>query len=402
MSKYTLESYIETAKEKWGDRFTYEDTKYSNSYHKISARCVKHDEVFTVDPISFIRKTHTGNFCSQCKSKNKKMTHDEFMEKIDKYSVMYDLSEVKFTTTRNKVILNCPLHGKFEKEARYLSCKGIRSHCPKCNEDNNKAPLKIIEQAEEAVFYKIIFEHLPSKLRFLKIGITSKTSDIRYKGSQYKDFTMEIIEEVFDTGKNVIEMEREYKKNNKDKRLYLPKNLKFGGRTECYIIDEELSIKANQVKIIRDGLLEKQEGICPLCENEVKFPTLDHFHSKRHNGDGKIRGVLCNNCNRLIGVIENKSLMNGISFSDLPNFLRKCADYAEKEHYHYIHPSEKPKEPKLSKRNYNKLKKLYNNEEFIPKRKNQKKKPMLPYPKSGKITKGLEVLYKRFEINPYN
>lgn len=68
----------------------------------------------------------------------------------------------------------------------------------------------------------------------------------------------------------------------------------------------------------------------------------------------------------------------------------------------YIHPTEIPQPKKLSKKNYNRCKKLYDNEMFIPKRKNQKKKPFPEYPKSGKPTKALKDLFERFEINLYN
>jgi len=403
MAKYNNNTYIEKAKNKWGDRFDYSLINYINSYHKIKVKCKKHNTIFEVDPISFIRENKnrkvTGNFCPKCKI-NPKMTHDEFMNKIQKYSDLYDLSEVKFKTTRDSVKLKCSNHGIFYIEARHLSCKGLNILCPKCKNSNSYHPNKIISEQEDAVFYKIIVEHKETKLKWLKIGITSYTTEQRYK--KYKGFNIEVLEEIFDTGTKVIELEKKYKEENKNKRFYIPHYINFNGRTECYIIDNELQLKSTQVKFIRDAILEKQNGICPLCNNEVKMPTLDHSHSKKHNGDGLIRGVLCNNCNRMIGVIENKAVMNGISFSDLPNFLRSCADYAEKMHYPMIHPSEVPKPKKLSKKNYNKCKKIYEAEEFIPKRKNQKKKPFPEYPKSGKATKALVELFEKYQIELFN
>ena len=92
----------------------------------------------------------------------------------------------------------------------------------------------------------------------------------------------------------------------------------------------------------------------------------------------------------------------------MAELLRSAADYFDKgsyideDGYYYIHPNEVKREPKVSKRNYNKLARLYKLEEFIPKRKNQKKKPMIEFPKSGKLTKGLKEMFDRFGINPYN
>jgi len=68
----------------------------------------------------------------------------------------------------------------------------------------------------------------------------------------------------------------------------------------------------------------------------------------------------------------------------------------------YVHPKEAPKEPKVSKSNYNKLQKLYDKEPFVPKRKGQKKKLMPKYPASKKLTKALKELFERYDISPYN
>ena len=172
---------------------------------------------------------------------------------------------------------------------------------------------------------------------------------------------------------------------------------------------ELTQLKSKDITETRDKILKEQDGLCALCEEpitEKSGVSLDHQHRTissiiGENGGGLIRGVLCRRCNVFEGKIWNNSKRFGLH-SDLPNWLRKLADYLEKENYPLIHPSEEPKDPKVSKRNYNKIKKLYKEEIFIPKRKNQKKKPMIEYPKSGKLTKGLGELFERFEISPFN
>jgi hypothetical protein len=93
----------------------------------------------------------------------------------------------------------------------------------------------------------------------------------------------------------------------------------------------------------------------------------------------------------MIGVIENNAIKNGINFSDLPSFLRLCADYASKDHYPLIHPSEVECNPKVSKRNYNQLKKVYDKKAKFPE-----------YPASTKLTKRLAELFDEYSISPYN
>lgn len=68
-------------------------------------------------------------------------------------------------------------------------------------------------------------------------------------------------------------------------------------------------------------LREAQNHKCAICEeegfmmnNRVKSPlNVDHDHKT-----GKIRGMLCHNCNRALGLLK-----------DDPNLLRKAADYLE-------------------------------------------------------------------------
>jgi hypothetical protein len=65
-----------------------------------------------------------------------------------------------------------------------------------------------------------------------------------------------------------------------------------------------------------DNLYEMQRGCCALCnEPEEKFAWLciDHDHE-----NGRIRGLLCPNCNRGLGLLQ-----------DNPSLLRKAAQYVE-------------------------------------------------------------------------
>jgi hypothetical protein len=66
-----------------------------------------------------------------------------------------------------------------------------------------------------------------------------------------------------------------------------------------------------------ETLFEKQGGVCGICgsaENgRYNHLSIDHCHTS-----GSIRGLLCNNCNRGIGLLR-----------DSPELLRKAANYIE-------------------------------------------------------------------------
>jgi len=68
-------------------------------------------------------------------------------------------------------------------------------------------------------------------------------------------------------------------------------------------------------------LLESQNGGCAICGYSDRsvpkyFPIVDHCHIT-----GKVRGLLCANCNHALG-----------KFKDNPATLRRAAEYLEEDH----------------------------------------------------------------------
>ncbi len=391
--KYTSKEWITKVNKIHNGFFDYTKTVYINSYHKVKITCPVHGE-FEADPISHMR----GNKCCPGCRHNTKLTKDGFIKRCyEIHGTTLDFSKSIFINTRTKVKVICPIHGEFYKEPRLLLSNNIYNGCSLCKNFDNTSSCNLVKKyqnnkklgKQDGVFYKILVSHIKSKLKFIKIGITSLTTYQRYKLG-YGEFEFNIIEEYYGTNLECAIKEEEYKKSNKDKRFYLSKDLKFGGKTECYIYDDIYQLKYDQIKLIRDHLIAKQDNICPICNNFISLPTLDHHHSKKNMGSSLCRGVLCNTCNRFLGVIENNLLRNKIQLSNAGNVLRNIADYIESEQTTFIHPSECPKTPVLSKRCFNQLCKKYS-------LKYPKKKP-LKYPKSKKLTKPLEKLFNEFKI----
>lgn len=160
-------------------------------------------------------------------------------------------------------------------------------------------------------------------------------------------------------------------------------------------------LKSSEVTKLREEILEKQGGLCAWCGDEITEETgysLDHQHktSKEElgvDGAGLVRGVLCRACNVLEGKIWNNMtrFRQPEDVYDRIEILKALVGYYECGTYDIIHHTEKPKEPTVSKRNYNKLKKLYEGKKKFPE-----------YPKSGKLTLGLRVLFEEYGIEPYN
>jgi len=148
-------------------------------------------------------------------------------------------------------------------------------------------------------------------------------------------------------------------------------------------------LKTTEVSELRESILKEQNGICPLCNDHIFDAVLDHSHKKRTGGTGKIRGVLCRNCNSFLAKSENNCTRFCISQKRLPDVLRRMAEYLEKPHLPFTHPSERTKPPKLQKSSYSKLKKIYTGKSKFPE-----------YPKSGQLTVKLKALYEQYNIEP--
>lgn len=151
-----------------------------------------------------------------------------------------------------------------------------------------------------------------------------------------------------------------------------------------------IQLKTTEVAALRERLLAKQNGRCPLCSKVVLDAVLDHSHKKRIRGSGLCRGVLCRNCNSYLGKIENHSIRFGVDPKKLPDFLLSVANYLKMPDLPYIHPSEKPKRKRLQKSSYNKLQKAYKGRAKFPSYNE----------KTGLLTVKLKALFEEYGIEP--
>lgn len=94
---------------------------------------------------------------------------------------------------------------------------------------------------------------------------------------------------------------------------------------------EESGYRAGRAKLFRqygitmeefDSMYVEQRGLCKICGNpetvlgsggKVKTLAIDHDHET-----GQVRGLLCNNCNRAIGLLKDNA-----------DLLRTAADYLD-------------------------------------------------------------------------
>jgi len=106
----------------------------------------------------------------------------------------------------------------------------------------------------------------------------------------------------------------EYKRD-REKRLASNKLWRQANPDRCR--DSQLKVKYGLSIETYYAKLEEQGGVCAICGStnpDGKYLSVDHCHLS-----GKIRSLLCNTCNRAIGLLK-----------DDPSLMEKAAEYVRR------------------------------------------------------------------------
>ena len=165
-------------------------------------------------------------------------------------------------------------------------------------------------------------------------------------------------------------------------------------------------MKASEIRPLKEKLWEANSRRCPVLDREVPLNkmVLDHAHKRKGEEYSEDRGVIREaldfRVNAVLGKLENSLKRTGLSQDpsfEIGEFLRNAAEYFERGAYRasegsmWIHPTEVTRAPPVSKRSYNKLRKVYQGRPKFPE-----------YPRSRKLTKRLATLFQEYEIPPFN
>ena len=166
--------------------------------------------------------------------------------------------------------------------------------------------------------------------------------------------------------------------------------------TKSYELEELTPLTANSQNQLKLDLLNKS-NICPLCNNIIEKPVLDHQHmtSKEtvgQNGAGLVRGVICNGCNSFLGKLENNS--RRFMIKDLIKYLQNTIKYLQQDNLPYIHSTETYRiKETLKKSVYNKMIKAY-----ILKSGKSREWVLKKYPYNKYLTKNLKNLQNSVSV----
>lgn len=238
-SRRSLEDFIKKAKEKYGDRFTYDKTVYKNSGEPVIISCRTHGD-FSTKPRTFLGE-NSKHGCKKCYWDSKKLSAEDFIKKAkSKHGDRYDYSLINTLNTvvsKDKVRIVCKEHGVYETTAA-IHLSGF--NCKECQKQNALGgySYEYFEKFPErryrrGVLYLVKFSN--DENCFIKIGI-SVTFDTRFIGSEYSKFKKEIL---------FLKETSIYHAFLEEQRIlslgckkYIPVG-DFRGKYECFSVDEE-------------------------------------------------------------------------------------------------------------------------------------------------------------------
>lgn len=125
--KGTNESFIAKAIEIHGEKYSYDNTKYTGNHKKVFITCPIHGN-FEQSPANHTHKSNPQG-CPKCSGRYPLNTDEFVLRANEKHDFYYDYNKVAYESMTSKVIIICPFHGEFEQQSSvHLNGSG----CQKC------------------------------------------------------------------------------------------------------------------------------------------------------------------------------------------------------------------------------------------------------------------------------
>ena len=146
MEPHSLEIFVDKAKNRHKNRYSYEKVNYINSKTKVVIICSIHGE-FEQVPNSHLR----GSGCNRCgmeyRHKLTSLTTAQFIEKANEVNeYKFDYSKAIYKNYQTPIIITCILHGDFEQlPASHLYGVG----CPTCGGTRKLTTDEFISKAKK-------------------------------------------------------------------------------------------------------------------------------------------------------------------------------------------------------------------------------------------------------------
>lgn len=240
--KPSTEEFIASANIVHNNKYDYSRVVYpKNNNIKIPITCPFHG-IFDMTPSNHLNGKKGCPKCGNLKkgAYHKKTTPQFINEANAIHNNKYNYSRVKYKNNYTKVDIDCPIHGSFwQRPSSHIIQK---SGCPDCANDMLVGGYTMARFATDMVLRQKIATMYLIRItdcneEFMKIGITQKSIDERFKDNTTMPYNFDINMTIKGTLYTLFKLEQQILKEYSELK-YKP-NKKFDGYTECFSIDSK-------------------------------------------------------------------------------------------------------------------------------------------------------------------
>ena len=235
------EKIINEFRKMHGEKFDYSNVKYINIDTKVEIKCIKHNHKFYVTP--YKHKVNKGGGCKDCVNENARKRYIKSLEEFKKdarsvHGDKYDYSAVEYKGARVDVLIGCSNenHGFFfQTPNHHINSK---EGCPACAHEVRNLGFTIDEISRNGLEIDgtlYVIHAYNDNESFYKIGITTKTTDWRFRGKSDMPYDYEIITEL-KIGLRAAYEHEQYVLKELAKYKYIPK-IYFPGKDEVLSVN---------------------------------------------------------------------------------------------------------------------------------------------------------------------
>lgn len=357
------ENFITRSLQTHGDKYDYSKVNYVNAKTKVIIICKKHGEFLQRPDGHYAGK----DGCIECNKKNK--TTEIFIARVLKiHGNRYDYSKVNYTTSRNKVIIICRIHGEFEQtpDAHY---KG--SGCTKCTKIFSTEIFKekaICYHEDRYDYSKVVYVNDNTKVIIIckKHGEFLQKPCKHWKGQGCKKcqfenlrYTKEIFIEKaiilhdnkYDYSKvEYVNLRNKIKITCKIHGVFLQNptsHLRGTGCRNCAytskFIEKALKVHNNKYDYSKVNYTGSKNKITIICNIHGEFYQLPSYHLFGHNCPACRVYKNENECRNIIEELtgekfikERPNFLNKLEYDGYNHDLKLAFEYNGTQHYKYI------------------------------------------------------------------
>lgn len=282
--KRTTETLIEDIKEKFGDKYCYDEVDYQGMKTPVILLCVEHNHKFEQQPVHILRGNRGCKYCS-----GRGLSTEDFINNSKQVfkNNEFDYSKTIYTNNHTKVVFICNVH---KTEWEQLPQNHLKGNNP-CQDCNGQKPIDremFIKRSKEK-FGENRFDY--SKVGTIK-GVHTKVSLICVKHNQ------EFVQEAWSNLQGMVGCpECNFNTKLTPEKIKEKALLKHDGKMFDYSkVDWSKSIIKKQLigcHIAEHGFYEQTldghlmgKMPCIICDKQNRLTTLDEFIERVKNIHG--------------------------------------------------------------------------------------------------------------------